>query len=101
MSSPRVSPTVTDWIWYGRELERHAARAHEARRELEELERELAAVASRCRNRARGRGLSREELAALALELERIVEERRKPKDAPPAEAPDNVRQLWIPGARR
>ena len=96
--TPARVPTLTDWIWYGRELNRHADRAHAARRELEELERELAAVASRVRNRARGRGATREELAALALELETLLERTPAPEAEP---QPDNVRQLCIPGARR
>lgn len=90
------SPTLTDWLWYGQQLERHAKRANDTRRELEELEERIGELASRMRRR--GRGLTREELGALALELEALLEQ---PTTTEAPREPDNVRQLWIPGARR
>jgi hypothetical protein len=47
-----AGPTIADFIWYGRELNRHARLAGEAAAELDALRGEVARLAERVRARA-------------------------------------------------
>jgi hypothetical protein len=78
----RRAPTGADWIWYGRELERHARNESRAWSELARLEARLAELADSLRARARELEGDELELARglrlASAELEAELEARRE-----------------------